>query len=114
MLGVGVADHAIAPLDQLRDVLIRYVEQLGQHANGEVRCHLRDEVELLLAERGVQRVRGQAAQEGLVHGKGARSEVVLKQLAQGPVTFSIAVEHRLANLDLARVQLLQRGGTDLT
>ena len=113
MLGVGVADHAIAPLDQLRDVLIGYVEQLGQHANGEVCCHLRDEVEFVLAQCGVKRVGGQTPKERLVHGKGARSEVVLKQLAQGPVTFAIAVEHRLANLDLARVQLLQRGGTDL-
>ena len=111
MLGVGVADHAIAPLDQLRDVLIRYVEQLGQHANGEVCCHLRDEVEFVLAQCGVKRVRGQAAQEGLVYGKSTWREVILQQLAQGPVTFSIAIQHRLANLDLARVQLLERSGS---
>ena len=48
VVGVGVADHLVAPGDQLRGVLRGYVEQPGQHLDREVGADLLDEVELLL------------------------------------------------------------------
>ena len=42
---VGVADHRVAPLDQLAGVAPRHVEQPGQHLDREVGADLLDEVE---------------------------------------------------------------------
>ncbi len=57
---------AVAPGDELVDVLVGHVEQPGEHADGEVGRHVGDEVELAFGERGVERGGREPAQERLV------------------------------------------------
>ena len=47
VVGVGVADHPVAPLDELAGHLVGHVEQAGQHPDRVVGAIDFDEVELL-------------------------------------------------------------------
>ena len=107
VLGVGVADHAVAPPDQLGDVDVGYVEHAREHPDREVGGDLGDEVELVLGEGCVKRGCGEATQEGLVAGECTRREFALHELAQCAVTFAVGLEHRLAHAQLLVVQLFK-------
>ena len=107
MFRIVVADHPVAPVDQLVDVGVGHVEHFGENTDREVGGDLVDEFELALREGGVEGAGGQAAQEGLVAGDGAGSELTLHEAAKRAVTNTVGLEHRLAGLDLLVVELFE-------
>ncbi len=54
VLGVGVAEQAVADLDDLAALLLRHAEDLGEHLHRDLRGDLVDEVELALGQRAVE------------------------------------------------------------
>lgn len=107
VVGVGVADDAVAPVDEPLVVLGRHVEQAGEDVDGEVGLHLLDEVEGAPGQGGIQGSGGQAAQEVGLAADDARAELALEQPAQGPVAQAVEFEQGGAPPDLVVVDLLQ-------
>ena len=113
VVGVAVAHHLIAPVDELAGALVGHRQHACEHADGEVGAHLAHEVEVTLRQRRVDRRAREAAKEDLVASEPSRRELVLQQLAQRSVPHAIGLEHRLAHVDLLVVELLDVGPTDL-
>ena len=109
VLGVGVADHAVSPRDELPGVAVGHVEQPREHADRKVCAHLIDEVELFLRERSIHRLGGDAAQEGLVLGDRLRRELALQHAAKRAVTQPVGLEQRSALVLQVRVDLFEVG-----
>lgn len=107
VVGVGIADDGVAPVDQLAGVVGGHVEQPGEDLDGEVGADLLDEVELRLAQRLGDGGGGEAAQEFLVALEHAAAEVPLQQLAHGLVTGPVAFQHGPAQRDVVVVDLLE-------
>ena len=112
---IGVADHLVAPVDQLIGVAGRNVEQSGQDLDREVCADLLDEVELGGFQRRIDGVLGEPAQEFFVFPKQvARAELPLDQLAQRPVAGPVGLQDRPTDVhqvlvDLFEVDELGRG-----
>ena len=117
VVGVGVADDAVAPVDELLVVLRRYVEEAGEDVDGEVGGDFLDEVEGPLGQRRVQRGGGQATQEVGVAVDDARAELALEQTAQRAVADTVQLQDGGAGLDLVIVDFFEvdelRGGEGL-
>ena len=113
VLGILVADHLVAPLDQLGDVGLGNIEQLCQNANRKISRDIGDEVELILGECAVKCRRGDTAKEGLIASERAGGELRLQHLAQGAVARAVSFQNRLADFELAGVELLEIGRADL-
>ena len=101
VIGVGVRDHLVAPLDELARVL----------TDREVRGDLLDEVELAVRRRLLRLVDGvlrQLAQERLVVlQQVARRELALDELAQRGVTGAVRLEDGAAEIHEVVVDVLE-------
>ena len=113
VLGVLVAEQPVAELDDVAPLLLRDAEDLGEHLHRDLGRDLRDEVELLLLQRAVEHAVGDLAHRLLPHLDRARGEPPRDQPAQLVVARRVHVDHRLARLELLRVEVLERGPADL-
>ena len=105
---VGVADHLVAPVDQLIGVAGRNVEQSGQDLDREICRDLLDEVEVGGFQRRIDGLPGEAAQEFFVVPKQvARTELPLDELAQRPVAGAVGFQDRPADVHQVLVDLLE-------
>ena len=113
VLGVLVAEQPVADLDDLAALLLRDAEDLGEHLHRDLRRDLVHEVELALRQRQVEHLARDLADLLLPHADGARREAPRDQPAQLVVARRVHVDHRLARLDLALVEVLERRAADL-
>ena len=105
---VGVADHLVAPVDQLVGVAGRNVEQPGQYLDREVGGDLLDEVELGGLQRLVDGLPGETAQEVLVVADEiAGTELPLDELAQRTVAGAVGFQDRPSGVHQVVVDLLE-------
>ena len=110
---VLVRDHLVAPRDQLRRVLLRHGEDRAEEPDRQVAADLGHEVELALGERAVQDVAGDVADPVLVLADPAGREALRADRAELRVPGRVGLEHRLPDLELLVVELLQGDGAEL-
>ncbi len=113
VVGVGVAEHPVAELDEVAPVLERHAHQLAQDPHRQLDRDLVDEVELALGERAVEHFAEHRADPILVGVDDADRERLGDDVAQAPVLGRIGVEHRHPRLHLLGRQVHQRGAARL-
>jgi hypothetical protein len=106
-LRVGVADHAVAPVDQPVGVLVRRAQQTGEYPDRELLRDFLDEVELPKRQGPVEHGRRQLAQHELVRLDRPRRERRADEPAQARVPRRVRLEHGLARDALLLVQVLE-------
>ena len=106
-LGILVRDHLVAPADQLGRVLLRHREDRAEEPDRQLAADLGHEVELAGRQRLVQDRAGDVADEVLVDGHSPAGELLRADLAEIGVARWIHLEHRLADLELFVVELLE-------
>ena len=113
-VGVGVADHLVAPVDQAGRPPRRHAEDPAQHLDRELLGDLLDEVELALGQRVVEDAAASARRSRSSYAATARGVKPLFTIARRRVcSRRVGVQHRLAGLDLVGVEVLERGGAGL-
>ena len=94
VLGVGVADEAVRPLEDLVAVLVGHAEQLGDDDERELRREVRDEVDdVVVAELALHDLLGRLTDVGLHRLDHLGSEPVCHQVPQPCVLRRVLVEH---------------------
>jgi hypothetical protein len=109
VLGVLVAQDAVAHLHDVAPILLRHAQDFGEDLHGYLRGDLLHEIELALGER-----LGEDPVADRVHGllpdsDGAGGEAACDQLPQLRVARRVRVDHGFAGLDLVLVQVLEAG-----
>ena len=113
VLGVLVAEQAVADLDDDPALVLRDAEDLGEDLHRDLRGDLAHEVELALGQGDVQHLPRDLADLLLPDVHRARREAPVDQPAQLVVARRVHVDHRLARLDVLGLEVLQRRAADL-
>ena len=113
VLGVGVAEQAVADLDDLAPLLLRHAEDLREHLHRDLGGDLVHEVELALGQRAVEHLLDDLAHLLLPDADRLGREASVDECAQLVVSGRVHVDHRLARLDVLGLEVLERGAADL-
>ena len=106
-LGVVLAEHPVAELDQVAVVGLRRAEHLGEDPHRQLRGDVVDELDLALLQRLVEHPVEELADALGEHAHGARGEVAVDDRPQRVVGRGVHVEHRLARLELLGLEVLR-------
>ncbi len=113
VIGIGVVDDLVGPMEQLLGVVVGHPEDAGEHADRQRPGDVLDGVQLGLRERLVEHGLDEPG-GGVAVGRDHRlRERRVDELAQPCVAWWICLEHRLAGLDGVRGELLDLGPADL-
>ena len=113
VVGVGVVDDLIGPVEELRRVIQRDAHDLHEHADGQLAGQPMHDIELAGADHLGQQLLDQRPSGRLVAQHGRPREGGVHQLAQACVTWRIGLEHGLARDQCVGRQLLDLSATQL-